>query len=249
MIWYRFQPIGILRTPFKEKFGIPRQPGLIPQVEGVLELLPPFADPAAVEGLDGYSHLWVEFVFHRHLGQGWQPRVRPPRLGGNRRVGVFASRSPFRPNPLGLSLLELREVQADGRGVRLRLGGVDLLDGTPVLDIKPYLPYVEGLPKARGGIAPEAPPAALGVRFLEAAEQALGARSDGDRLRGILVALLAADPRPAYVGAERSERVYGIRLYDFDLRFRVRDGVAEVLALADPATEPDVGGGVGGEGS
>jgi tRNA (adenine37-N6)-methyltransferase len=241
MISYRFQPIGILHTPFKEKFGIPRQPGLVAAVEGVLELLPPFDQPAAVEGLDGYSHLWVEFVFHRNLGQGWQPRVRPPRLGGNRRVGVFASRSPFRPNPIGLSLLSLREVVVDQQGVRLRLGGVDLLDGTPVLDIKPYLPYAESLPGARGGIAPEAPSASLPVRFLADAEQALQARPDGDRLRALITALLALDPRPAYVGETRGERVYGMRLYDFDLRFRIQDGVAEVLALGESAADESAG--------
>ncbi len=143
---FRFAPIGIVRSCFREKFGIPRQPGLAPAARATLELLPPHNQPAAVRGLEDFSHVWLVFVFHGVPASRWQPTVRPPRLGGNRRLGVFATRSPFRPNPIGLSVVALdRIVTGQGR-VALHLSGVDVLDGTPVLDIKPYLPYADRVP-------------------------------------------------------------------------------------------------------
>ena len=225
------ETIGIIHSPFKEKFGIPRQPGLVPEAVATLELLPPYDRPEAVAGLDGYSHVWIQFLFHRTMREQWQPTVRPPRLGGNRRVGVFASRSPFRPNPLGLSVVELRGVHCD-RGVELELGGVDLLDGTPVVDIKPYVPYVDSIPDARGGFAPAAPERRLPVRFTPLAERQLRQRADGERVRELIRGLLEIDPRPAYRGEEEGERVFGMRLHDFDLRWRVMQGRVEVLELA-----------------
>ncbi|HEB97171.1 MAG TPA: tRNA (N6-threonylcarbamoyladenosine(37)-N6)-methyltransferase TrmO [Sedimenticola thiotaurini] len=225
------ETIGIIHSPFKEKFGIPRQPGLVPEAVATLELLPPYDRPEAVAGLDGYSHVWIQFLFHRTMREQWQPTVRPPRLGGNRRVGVFASRSPFRPNPLGLSVMELRGVHCD-RGVELELGGVDLLDGTPVVDIKPYVPYVDSIPDARGGFAPAAPERRLPVRFTPQAERQLRQRADGERVRELIRGLLEIDPRPAYRGEEEGERVFGMRLHDFDLRWRVMQGRVEVLELA-----------------
>ncbi len=227
------ETIGIIHSPFKEKFGIPRQPGLVPEAEATLELLPPYDRPEAVAGLEGYSHLWIQFLFHHARREQWQPTVRPPRLGGNRRVGVFASRSPFRPNPLGLSVVALRGIGCD-KGVVLHLAGVDLLDGTPVVDIKPYVPYVDNIPDARGGFAPAAPEQRLEVVFSPAAERQLDRRDDGSRIRALIRGLLAIDPRPAYRRGEEEGRVYGIRLCDFDLRWRVRDGRVEVLELADP---------------
>ena len=137
---YTFQPIGIIHSCFREKFGIPRQPGLVTAAEGRLEILPPYNRAEAFRTLQDYSHLWLVFVFHAALRQHWSATVRPPRLGGNQRVGVFATRSPYRPNPLGLSRVELRAIDYSGQGVNLLLGGIDLLDQTPVLDIKPYLP-------------------------------------------------------------------------------------------------------------
>jgi tRNA-Thr(GGU) m(6)t(6)A37 methyltransferase TsaA len=227
---YQFEPIGIIHSPFKEKFGIPRQPGLVPEARGVLELLPPCNRPETVSGLEGYSHLWLQFVFHQALREEWQPTVRPPRLGGNRRVGVFASRAPFRPNPIGLSVVTLERVIADQTGVRLELSGIDLVDGTPVLDIKPYVPYVDSIPDARSGFAPAAPAPTLPVRFSEKAEQQLRERPDGAELRTLIIRLLELDPRPAYQ-EEAAERLYGFRLYDFDLRWRVEDGCVKVVEL------------------
>lgn len=227
---YRVQVIGHVRSPYQEKFGIPRQPGLV-DVESRLELRPGFDRPEMVEGLDGFSHLWLTFVFHACVGQGWRPRVRPPRLGGNARVGVFASRSPFRPNHLGLSVVSLRRIEVAER-VSLVLGGADLLDGTPVLDIKPYVPYSDAIPDARGGFAP-APPATLAVRFGPDAEAVLAGQP---ALRRLICEVLSQDPRPAYQ-ADEEARVYGMRLAGRNVRFRIAAGVAEVIEVA-PAGAP-----------
>jgi tRNA-Thr(GGU) m(6)t(6)A37 methyltransferase TsaA len=230
---FQLEIIGVIHSPFKEKFGIPRQPGLVPQVHASLELLPPYNRPEMVSGLEGYSHIWIQFVFHRSLRDRWQPMVRPPRLGGNRKVGVFASRSPFRPNPVGLSVVQLQAVRCLDGKVLLDIAGVDLLDGTPVLDIKPYVTYVDSIPDARSGFAPQAPEVLLGVRFTPLAEQQLEERGDGEALRALIKALLETDPRPAYMrdGGEE-ERIYGMRLYDFDLRWRIDGDEAHVLELA-----------------
>lgn len=228
---FTFEPIGFIRSPFKEKFGIPRQPGLVPKARARLELVPPYNSPEAVAELDGYSHIWIQFVFHQVPPGNWQPRVRPPRLGGNRRVGVFASRSPFRPNPIGLSVVALEQVVVEGDSVALELSGVDLLDGTPVLDIKPYVAYVDSIPDAASGFAAAAPEVLLRVEFSELAESQLAGRQDGADLRSLIIALLELDPRPAYV--EQDDRVYGFRLYDFDLRWQVDGDQVTVLELAD----------------
>lgn len=227
---FTFEPIGFIRSPFKEKFGIPRQPGLVPEVRARLELVPPYNNPDAVTELDGYSHIWVQFVFHQVPQGNWQPRVRPPRLGGNRSVGVFASRSPFRPNPIGLSVVALEQVVVEGDSVALELSGVDLLDATPVLDIKPYVAYVDSIPHATSGFAPAAPDVLLRVSFSELAESQLAGRRDGAGLRSLIIRLLELDPRPAY--AAEDGRVYGFRLHDFDLRWQVGGDEVLVLELA-----------------
>ncbi|UYG08426.1 tRNA (N6-threonylcarbamoyladenosine(37)-N6)-methyltransferase TrmO [Halomonas sp. M4R1S46] len=220
-------PIGHIASDFPDKFGIPRQPGLAEAARARLVLAPPFDDPLAVRGLEAFSHLWLTFVFHLSP-ERWTPLVRPPRLGGNARVGVFASRSTHRPNRLGLSLVELVAIDTSA-GVSLTLRGADLVDGTPVLDIKPYLPWAEARPEARAGFAPEAP-AARPVHFTRDAEAALAARTDRDTLRPLITQVLAQDPRPAYRrGAEA--RVYGVRLRDLDVRFRALTGADGDTAL------------------
>ena len=229
-----FETIGIVRSPYKEKFGVPRQPGLVPQAKGRVELLPPYNCVEAVSGLEGYSHIWLQFVFDRSLCERWQPTVRPPRLGGNRRVGVFASRSPFRPNPIGLSVVQLERVVSEGGEVTLEIAGLDLVDGTPVLDVKPYVAYVDSIPGASSGFAAAAPGPLFRVHFSSKALNQLAARPDGKTLGEMIRALLETDPRPAYIKDGRQQRVYGIRLYDFDLRWRIADGAAEVLELAQP---------------
>ncbi|MFG6138584.1 tRNA (N6-threonylcarbamoyladenosine(37)-N6)-methyltransferase TrmO [Halomonas sp. B23F22_10] len=224
---FALTPIGRIESDYPDKFGIPRQPGLADAARASLVLTPPHDDPLAVRGLEAFSHLWVTFVFHLSP-ERWTPLVRPPRLGGNAKVGVFASRSTHRPNRLGLSLVELEGIDVEN-GVRLRLRGADLVDGTPVLDIKPYLPWAESRPEARAGFAPEAP-TALPVRLTPMAEAALAARPDGASLLALIQQVLAQDPRPAYrKGAE--ERIYGVRLRDVDVRFRALAGETGETAL------------------
>ncbi|MFP4263532.1 MAG: tRNA (N6-threonylcarbamoyladenosine(37)-N6)-methyltransferase TrmO [Halomonas sp.] len=226
-------PIGVIESDFPDKFGVPRQPGLAPSARATLRLLPPYDDPLAVRGLEAFSHLWLTFRFHASP-ERWTPLVRPPRLGGNRKVGVFASRSTHRPNRLGLSLVELLAVEL-GDGVRLSLAGTDLVSGTPVLDIKPYLPWAEARPEARAGFAPEAP-RRLAVRFGPEAEAALAARKDAASLRALISEVLAQDPRPAYRRGDAA-RTYGVRLRDVDVRFRalVDGGGAPLLEVVEIA--------------
>lgn len=229
---FRFSPIGFLATPFRDRFGIPRQPQLAPHARGRLRLLRPYDRPEAVRGLDAFSHVWLSFVLHRSAGR-WSPTVRPPRLGGNARVGVFSSRSPYRPNPLGLSLVELLAIDTRD-GVELSFAGVDLLDGTPILDIKPYIPFIESRPDARSGFV-DGPPRQLAVEFgARAAAQLHEHERRWPDLAALLTELLAQDPRPAYAGDPR--RQYGIRLYDLEIRWRCVDGLAivdDVLATVD----------------
>ena len=168
---YTFETVGVIRSPYREKFGIPRQPSLVNAARITLELLPPYDHPDMVRGLDAFSHVWISFVFHQTAERGWRPLVRPPRLGGNAKVGVFASRATHRPNPLGLSLVRLLRIDTQPKVV-LTLEGADLLDGTPVLDIKPYIPFVEARPDARGGFV-DGPPPQLSVGWDAAARAQL----------------------------------------------------------------------------
>lgn len=212
---YSVSPIGFLRSCFKEKFAIPRQPQLAPAARGVLELVPPFDQPEAVEGLEQVSHVWLLFLFHQALEEQPRLKVRPPRLGGNRSLGVFATRSTHRPNGIGQSVVRLEKVEPG----RLWLSGIDLLDGTPVLDIKPYVPYADCVAGARNAIA-DAPPALIPLDWSETALQQ--AREHAARLGEPLVELieqcLAQDPRPAYQRPE-PERRYGARFWDLDVRW------------------------------
>lgn len=212
---YSVSPIGFMRSCFKEKFAIPRQPLLAPAARGVLELVPPFDRAVAVEGLERISHVWLLFLFHQALEEKPRLKVRPPRLGGNASLGVFASRATYRPNGIGQSVVKLDRVEPG----RLWLSGIDLLDGTPVLDIKPYVPYVDSVPQAQNRIA-DAPPRAIAVEWHTAALEA--ARREAERLDEPLVELieqcLAQDPRPAYQNP-LPERRYGTRLWDLDVRW------------------------------
>lgn len=222
------QPVGIIESCYPDKFGIPRQPGLARHATAILHLLPPFDDPDCVRDIEGFSHLWIHFLFHASPTR-WTPLIRPPRLGGNARTGVFASRSTHRPNRLGQSVVELAGVETGARksgasssdnGVRLLLRGHDLLDGTPVMDIKPYLPWVDAVPDAQAGYAPAAP-ARHAVVFSTAATETLQQRADHATLRALIEEVLAQDPRPAYHAAKPADgqRQYGVRLVDVDVRF------------------------------
>jgi tRNA-Thr(GGU) m(6)t(6)A37 methyltransferase TsaA len=229
---FEFKPIGIIHSCFKEKFGIPRQSRLITEAEARLEILAPYNRAEAFRELADYSHLWILFVFHASVSGDWKPTVRPPRLGGNQRVGVFASRSPVRPNPIGLSVVDLLELDLSDNGVNLYLGGVDLLDGTPVLDIKPYLPYVDAIPDAKSGYAAVAPGEAIELSYSSAAEQVLSQLpvEEARQLRQLILGILQNDPRPAYLDESKRSR-FGMRLYDFNVRWEIKEGAFRVIEL------------------
>ena len=231
------EPIGMIKSCFKEKFGIPRQPGLVPAAKATLILKEPYNQPEALTGLEAFSHIWLIYIFHGIEQGKWKPTVRPPRLGGNRRAGVFATRSNFRPNPIGLSVVKLDKIVTRGVDMRLELSGVDLLDGTPVLDIKPYLPYADGIADARGGFAPEAPEPLLTVEFTPEARTA-GERLEAGPHPGLLdliVQMLILDPRPAYTGDRDPGRIYGFRIFEVDVQWRVAEGRAIVVTIIPAA--------------
>ncbi|CAK16808.1 tRNA (N6-threonylcarbamoyladenosine(37)-N6)-methyltransferase TrmO [Pseudomonas entomophila] len=208
-------PVGIVHSCFKEKFAIPRQPQLAPAARGVLELLPPFDNGDAVAGLEQVSHVWLLFLFHEALEDKPRLKVRPPRLGGNKSMGVFATRATHRPNGIGQSVVRLEGIEPG----RLLLSGIDLLDGTPVLDIKPYVPYADSIAGASNLMASDAPEAII----VEWSENALPqAHDQAQRLHEPLVELieqcLAQDPRPAYQ-VPPAERVYGVKFWDVQVRW------------------------------
>ncbi|MBQ7651696.1 MAG: tRNA (N6-threonylcarbamoyladenosine(37)-N6)-methyltransferase TrmO [Victivallales bacterium] len=226
---FSFTPVAIAHTCYKAKFGIPRQSGLVNEATGVIEFLPPYNQPNAVRGLEDFSHIWVLFVFHQSIRESWKATVRPPRLGGDRRVGVFASRSPFRPCPIGLSAVKLDEVVCKNAKVLLRVRGMDILDGTPVLDVKPYIPYADSLPDASGGFAPSAPATeALAVSFTdEALAQCATIEKRGITDFTVLARkLISANPRPAYQNEDG--RVYGIFVHGYEVVWKI-DGDSAVI--------------------
>jgi len=217
--------IARIHSDFKEKFGIPRQSGLVPETRATIVFEPEYRNPDALRGIEGYSHLWLIWSFSRAQRDTWSPTVRPPRLGGNTRVGVFATRSPFRPNAVGLSCVTLENVQLHTPdGPVLIVGGADLLDGTPIYDIKPYLPYVDSHPEARGGFGAEKADYALQVHFPEELEKRIA-----EDKRGALRGLLAGDPRPSY--QHDPERVYGVRYADYNVKFIVEDKLLTVVDI------------------
>jgi len=229
----KLSPIGIITSCFKEKFGIPRQPGLVDEARAELHLNSTYGEES-IRGLDGFSHLWINFIFHDCQAQGWKPMVRPPRLGGNAKVGVFASRSPFRPNSLGLSVVELLDIEMSVSQVILHLGGCDLLDGTPVLDIKPYLPYVDAIQDAKGGFAENSPECSFKVEFSNVAQQQcqVAESRTQQHLFSLIEQVLQLDPRPSYQQGNISNRIYSMKLYDFDLKWQYcENNIINVLEL------------------
>ncbi|MCG7199096.1 tRNA (N6-threonylcarbamoyladenosine(37)-N6)-methyltransferase TrmO [Marinobacter pelagius] len=215
-------PVAITRSCFKDKFGVPRQPGLTRHAYAELVIQPPYDREDAFRGLETASHLWVIFQFHEAVRAEWKPVVRPPRLGGNRKMGVFASRSPFRPNSLGLSVVRNEGLaRRDGRLV-LRISNHDLIEGTPILDIKPYLPFADSVPEASLGWADSPPTEKLAVVFLPEAERQLAdlAPEDYPDFRALIEDVVSYDPRPSFRRGRDEERIYGAHLYDVNVRFR-----------------------------
>ena len=222
--------IARIRSDFPEKFGIPRQSGLVPELRAKVVFEPEFCSADALRSIEGFSHLWLIWQFSAAVRDTWSPTVRPPRLGGNERVGVFATRSPFRPNAIGLSCVKLEGVRhEDGLGDVLIVSGADLMDGTPIYDVKPYLPYADAHPEALGGFAPS-PKETIAV---DCPPELLAKLPEGRR--EALLGVLAQDPRPQY--QHDPERVYGMSFGGWDVKFRVRGETLEVLSLAENKQE------------
>lgn len=216
--------IARIRSDFTEKFGIPRQSGLVEALEARIVFEPEYRNPDAVRGMEGFSHIWLIWQFSRAVRANWSPTVRPPRLGGNTRMGVFATRSPFRPNALGLSSVKLLKVEPNTpQGPVLTVGGADLLDGTPIFDIKPYLPYVDAHPDARGGFTDTTKFYTLQVQ----AEPEVLEQIPADK-RDALLGVLRSDPRPSY--QHDPERLYGLSFGGVEVKFKVDGDVLTVVS-------------------
>ena len=219
--------IAHVHSDFRDKFGIPRQSSLVPELESVLIFEPEYRNMDALRGLDQFSHIWLIWQFSESVREGWSPTVRPPRLGGNERLGVFATRSPFRPNEIGLSSVQLRYIEdTKNMGPVIHVAGADLMDGTPVFDIKPYLPYVDSHPEADGGFTENYREYHLQVDFPEELMERVP-----DSKRKALCGVLAGDPRPAY--QQDPDGIYGMNFAGYEVKFRV---MADVLTVLDVQT-------------
>ena len=236
-----FEPIGILKTCFKEKFGIPRQAGLVKSATGVLKLNDHPFYKNALKGLDQFSHVWVLFVFHKNSSKNWKPSIRPPRLGGAKKIGVFASRSPHRPNPIGISVLRLENIHWDAPGgVEVEFSGVDILDNTPILDIKPYLPYADSIPDAKAGWASE-PIQRTPVEFSKKAlDQIQGLENEFPKLKQMITEILELDPRPAFqkkqitfLTEEAKSARFAFLFLNWDVKWMIQDDSFLVLELEE----------------
>ena len=219
-------PIAYIRTEFPEKFGIPRQSGLADNLRARIIFEPEYRNQDAVRGLEGFSHIWLIWEFSANRRSCWQPTVRPPRLGGNVHMGVFATRSPFRPNPLGLSCVKLERIDMDDReGPVIHVRGADLMDGTPIYDIKPYIKYSDSRPHAVCGYVDDLPERTLKVVLPEECSSL----NEDKTVIPALVETLSLDPRPSY--HDDPERVYGLSFADLNVRFKVKDGVLNVVGI------------------
>ena len=217
--------IAHIKSDFREKFGIPRQSGLVEALRAEVVFAPEYRNADALRGIEGFSHIWLIWQFSQAVREDWSPTVRPPRLGGNTRLGVFATRSPFRPNPIGLSCVRLEGLRLDpALGTVLVVSGADLLDGTPIYDIKPYLPYADCRPEATGGFAANPPEAKLRVEFPEALLKTVP-----EEKRDALIGVLSQDPRPSY--HDDPERVYGMSFGGLEVRFSVDGDTLNVLSV------------------
>lgn len=225
--------IAKVSAPFKEKFGIPRQPRLADTAISKIVFEPSFNSADFVAGIEQHSHIWLLFLFHQNLDQGFKPLVRPPRLGGNAKVGVFSTRSTFRPNGIGMSAVKLLQSEVSGSQVTLTVEGADLLDGTPIVDIKPYIPYSDSLPDATSEMAQEQDEQMLEVNFSGLAQSQLKQLdlTQYGKLETLITQVLAQDPRPAYKKSKADSKQYGIRLYDLNIKWQVNGQLCLVLSI------------------
>ena len=220
-----FKTIARIKSDFPEKFGIPRQSGILKALNSLVIFEKEFRNSDALRGLEGFSHLWLLWIFSENIRDTWKPTVRPPRLGGNTRLGVFATRSSFRPNPIAMSCVKIEEIRDDKEyGPVIVVSGADLMDGTPIVDIKPYLPYTDCIVDAQGGFAAKAPEPSLKVEIPDALLQKIAVHK-----RESLVELLRQDPRPHY--QDDPSRIYGLKFANHEIKFRVEDGQLTVIDI------------------
>lgn len=220
---YQLTAVGHIHSPYKQKFAIPRQPRLVPQAKAKLVFCADFNREEFVRGLDDFSHIWLLFRFHETADKGYSAMVRPPRLGGNDRKGVFATRATFRPNAIGMSAVKLESIEYVNGQLSLLLSGIDLLDGTPILDIKPYLPYSDAMTDASAGFADVRPETQMSVDFSESATQFIAQQKQYPELKEFIENVLKQDPRPAYKKQKDGEQNYGMTLYEFNIRWQVNN--------------------------
>jgi tRNA-Thr(GGU) m(6)t(6)A37 methyltransferase TsaA len=214
--------IGRINSPYKEKFAIPRQPGLASAAKGSIILINEANNEELVRGIEQFSHLWLLFIFHGTQQQGWKPLVRPPRLGGNKKLGVLATRSTFRPNPIGMSVVKLENIEQINKQIIIHISGLDLLDQTPIVDIKPYIPYSDSIEDAQAGFAQIEPDELLNVTFsIEAKKDISNHQSRYADLSIFIEQVLSQDPRPAYKKKQTDEKVYGMSLYDLNILWKI----------------------------
>ncbi|BED89207.1 tRNA (N6-threonylcarbamoyladenosine(37)-N6)-methyltransferase TrmO [Pseudoalteromonas sp. MM1] len=218
---YSISAIGHIQSPYKQKFAIPRQPRLVPQAKAKLIFTAEFNREEFVRGIEEFSHIWLLFRFHETADKGYSAMVRPPRLGGNERKGVFATRATFRPNAIGMSAVKLEGVEYKNGQLSLLLAGIDLLDGTPIVDIKPYLPYSDAMLDASAGFADTRPETQMSVEFSPEVTEFIARQTHYPDLKDFIANVLKQDPRPAYKKQKQGEQSYGMTLYDFNIRWQV----------------------------
>lgn len=227
-----FKIIARIKSDYHEKFGIPRQSGLVQSMRSIIRFEPEFRNAEALRGLEGFSHLWIVWIFSENIRETWSPTVRPPRLGGNKRLGVFATRSSFRPNPIALSCVKIEQINIDGaEGPEIIVSGADLLDGTPIVDIKPYLPYADAHPEAVGGFADTVLRNKIHVKESDVLNKL------SPEKRTALIEILEQDPRPAY--QNNPDRIYGFSFADSEIKFKVAGDELEVVSIEKNAPQKD----------
>lgn len=241
---YTFSPIGIVHSCYKEKFGIPRQAGVVTAATARLELLPPYNRLDTLDGLEQISHIWIQFIFHAIQGEKWKAKIRPPKLGGKKKLGVFATRSTHRPNPIGLSVVKIGKIYNESNRVFIELYGADLLDGTPVLDIKPYLPYSDNIKEAKEGRVPT--PEKVTLRPVRFSEQALRKGKDFQQQTKqnallLIKQVISQDPRPSYLSGQ-TDRIHGIQLWDLNIKWCAKEDYFEVIEIEERRLEENARG-------